>query len=1184
MNRLHLFFLILCCGICTTSATFKTLDDFTSYADKTPEDPDIDNADWQQPDFSTFYSSHYITEQSSFWDIFNRKKNRFDLKQFKDTLVKITADRKKKHLEGEFVQKIKTDDRTHILIFGDLQAAFHSLTRDLNESVKKDFITNELTLKKDTYIVFNGNLLDRAAYNLETFMLVLLLMKKNPDNVIYIRGKNELFEDKNTSGLYNQLKIIAGNNANHLFELTEQFLSTLPCVLYALGDKEGALEITGSVCDFDEKKLKDFLSPDNKIDIAHLKELSEPKTLESPLVKIGAIIAPYDNLRTSGLRRYAGSPVTWRVFSSPTSAHRRLYGFTFDAFVLVETAVHFHDWLITLYARDIQAGSDFILAGTYNLSTGIFISGTQINFFDNEEIKAFGKKIEEKKKILAKLKETCKKESKEKIAQPVAEAHQTLVLGTSFDLSRASKKITLEAKNVISAVFEEENKKDTNITYRNIFADDQYKPEEARKNYSNMINNLKVDMIFAPRGTATTSEILDYIRQGRIALFFPFKTETSIFRTSELKNSISLTTSYYEQSKALIDLLLKEYQPKKIALFYQNDGFGKDGLHGAKDELEKHHFTQIIELPYERNQVDFSSQARIINKEDPDAIGFFGLTVSATTLIKNLGPQNWDKKILFGISDLSDEDFLNFVTDKGIKFLYTSTLPDWKNTDIPIVKDFHTFARSHGIKPDPFSFEAYVIAHVFLYLVKHAKTPITKESLLHAAEQIENVDFEGLKLNFNPETRVLLNTIWLAKNDNSPWIQIDLYKGEKKTKEEKPTTKEEPKKKEEEEKAKEEKKESEKEKEEPENQVKALQNKMLVLGHTSDSSKGLKLMTDSLKGGMDLAIKEINAQGGVNDIQLKIIYLDDEYTPDIARKNMQTFMQDYHTDLFIASVGTPTLEAYIDLVQSDKIALFFPFTGSSVYRKPEFKNLLHYAPSYETSTGVATMYILKHFISKRWALLYQNDLFGIPVMNAMKKIFEKQNIKDVLEIPFERNNVNFVQQVKDIVSYNPDVIGFYGPAISAQGFIRVTETNLIANKILYGLSWLAGDKIQNLLKEKGLKMIIPCVLPDPKTSEIPLAQKFRKGATPAGVPLDVIAFEGYLDIYLFVHLLKQVKGTITIEKLMKAGESIKNYDFEGLNLNYNPSERILGHDVWLDLGTGKEWIHVDLEKTLEDKT
>lgn len=1563
MNRQRILLFILLCVSLRLHTSFNSLSQLASYAEHALEYPEIDNIDWERPDFTSFYMSRKPTSWSRFKNFFGVQKTIFDLTEFGRILQDVTNDRMARGFHGKFAQKLVFKNQGSLIVFGDLQGAYHSLVRSLKYLVTLDILSQELMLNEASYVVFNGNLIDSSAYNLEALMAVLVLMQKNPEHVIYIRGQNESDIKKEESTLYSQLKIIAPEKADVLFDQIKAFFDTLPLALYAKRDENEVLKIFSQTADqFDDKQLGNFLSLDNKSDLLHAGDVKS--TLSG--ISVGAIIQAYDYSRTLGLKRYVGPPITWQVFSSPTGAHRRLYGFFSDAFAIVDSSTHFNDWMITLYANDLQAPNGFDMMGTYNLSTGIFISGKQIDFFDGAEIKKFKGVIEAKEKLLADLKEKCKKDngatssqSKKILAEDVGQ--QTLRLGVSGDLSKAAKNIGKKIKETLTKAFEEKNNQGgvRGVSFQGIFLDDAYTPEIARQNFLKFVDELNVDILLASFGTATTQESLDLVNADKMILLFPAATESRPFRDAKLKNAVSLTVSYYEQGKALIDYIFQKSPPKKIAFIYQNDDFGKDGLSGAKAALKKYNFTQIVELPYERNQVDFLSQIKVLKQENPDAIGFFGLPLAAMEFMKNIGALFLSTKVMFGISDLRDNDLMKFMDEKGISFVYANSLPDWQTSSMELAKDYKRFAASNRIVPDPFSFETYVIAQVLFYLIEHIDGPVTKEKLIQAAEKVKNIDFKGLNLNFDPESRVLLDAVWIAQNNNEPWtkvivkepsveevvlenpsvateavpivpeatkaaeavvpqksgekmmltlgtsldlsktlkkahevvkdtltrifeiknksggingllirdvflddaytpsiarknylnllndMQVDLIFGSRGT----PTTKEvldlvkdgrmallfligtessifrtadlknvinltasyyeqgkaliedlfqghHPDKiaffyqdddfgkdvldgaKEALEKRnftnvveipylrgqvafasqadiiKKEKpdaigffstpfpameliksvgagklsgkflfgssvlreqdflqfmqdkglsfvyanslpdwqaddvqiaqeyrkfvsqnslqpdpfgfeayivahllfylieqvdglvtkekliqaaekihnynfkglaldfnpldrillsevwiaknnrepwikikldapkaveqivKEAQQVVVMPENltevkkddekPVMALHGDLFILGNTADVSKGLKSMSSALRQGLETGVNEINRQGGIKGMQLKIVYLDDEYEPAIAKENVEKFLSEYNTNVFISSVGTPTLEGYIDLVINGKVALFFPFTGSSTFRKMELKNLLNFSPSYDATAGAATNYILKTFSPRRWVLLYQNDSFGTVPKNAIKGLLEKHNIKDILEIPFERNDVNFTQQAKDILAFKPEVIGFFGPAVSAQGFIRVAGVKEFSDKILYGLPWLAGEKMQNFLKEKGLKMIIPSVVPNPKMSDLPIVKDFRQAAESKGISLDVNALEGYIHIRLFSHLLKQVEGTITIEKIMHVAEKMKDVDFGGLKLNFDPNLRQLSHHTWLDLGTDNEWVEIDL--------
>ncbi len=1210
MKKIYVLFLISFYAY----AQFDSLSDVVSYANNKPEYPSIDNDDWKKPDFISFYEAEKTSIFSRLLGYIGLGSKTWSPQEFEHLLREATHVREGWGMQGHFVQKIMPESEGKLIILGDVQGAFHSFVRDLQELVRMRLLSDELKISNGNYLILNGNTIDSSAYNAETLLLVLLLVQKNPKQFIYVRGKNETLKEGQDLELFKQLRNRLGTRHHALFKLIPDFFDTLPSALYVMRSSGQGLKISATEDGIDDALVASFLSSDVEMPIMHLSQAQKG----DKRVFIDANIKASNLSRTFGLSRYAGPPLTWTVLSSPTGINRRLYAFFNDAFAIVQTASRFNNWTITLYHQDVRKKDGFDASGTYNLSTGSLVSGAPLNFFDDEVLKKLEQEIAQKKETLQELSNICKEkgESGDKVSIAKKDGQQKkLVLGTSLDLSKSMKEWGKKVKETLSTVFELQNKKGeaNGNLFQLIFLDDGYTPDKARENYKKFIDEFDVKIILVALGTPTTQTSLEFVKAGKLILLFP-ATESSVFRKPDLKNVVNLSRSYFDQGKALIDYIFKSHENLNVvALFYQDDAFGKDGLNGAKEALKKYNVKKVVELPYARNQKGYAEQRSIIEKEKPDVIGMFAVPTAVKELMRGLPTKFLSERILFGISDLGAAEVQAYFKDKGLKVIHSSAFPDVNRSDLALVEEFREFARQHNLTIGPFAFEAYADAQLFLYILDQIEGDVTTEKIIEVAQNIKELDFKGLRLDFDPETRTLLDALWISKGDDSEWTKIVLEQP-KEVEVRQKAIEEIPKKE-----LANEIKESEKmlQRDEkpsiiiqedkiilgneqgqvskknipmPDEEIEvkdaerkpallssdlAVHGDTIVIGNTSDFNKGLKAMSDALKLGIDLKLQEINRKGGVKGKKIQISYLDDGYIPKKARENVGTFLNNVKTDILMASVGTPTLESYIDLVKNGQVTALFPFSGSSTFRAPEFKHMIHYRPSYDQNIAEITEYIIKAFSSKRFALFYQNDTFGIIPKDAALKVLKKHGITDIVEVPFERNDLNFKEQAKIIEEFNPGVIGFFGPSIAAQGLIRQMSARKLADKRMYGLSWLTGEVLQNFLKGKGLKMIIPNLVPDPKTSEIPIAKEFRQAAKKAGVPLYANAFEGYVNGALLVYLLEQIEGEVTADKLIKAAENIKNVDFNGIKLNFDPKSRVLSHQSWIDFGTGEDWKHVE---------
>jgi hypothetical protein len=172
---------------------FQTIDSTKKYADTTEEFPAIDNNDWLKPDFSSFYNktipgSYSKILRKAFPFFFNSK---FDANEFKSLLFAVTKQHENFGYNDNFILKIPAPANSNFIIFGSLQGAFHSLIRDLEKLKEMGIINNNFEITQPNhFVIFDGDVINRSAYSLETLSIILQLMQKNPNRAFYIRGNH----------------------------------------------------------------------------------------------------------------------------------------------------------------------------------------------------------------------------------------------------------------------------------------------------------------------------------------------------------------------------------------------------------------------------------------------------------------------------------------------------------------------------------------------------------------------------------------------------------------------------------------------------------------------------------------------------------------------------------------------------------------------------------------------------------------------------------------------------------------------------------------------------------------------------------------------------------------------------------------------------------------------------------
>jgi ABC-type branched-subunit amino acid transport system substrate-binding protein len=796
----------------TISLTFfSNLPEISQYAASIDEYPPIQGTTWANPDFSAYSRTLVQGWFNRFLYNMNLKTPpSWNIRGFAHLLSEVTNDRENSGYIGRYVIKMKPQEGSTFIIWGDVQGAFHSLVRALEELFKRGIIDENLQIiKPDYYFIFNGDFINRSAYSLEALGLVLKLMNTNPDKIFYIRGNHEDVDHWKNFNLKNDLIIRAASISNEdppLGKEISSFFNTLPLALYLIGNEDNesinVIRISHygrDKTELDEETFTGFFEGTNKT--IQLFQLNNKIKDSEKKINIRAIVKSESRSTiyrpTPGLAQLESDKgsTAWTLLSAPTESYRHLQDFYFDAFAFLNVGKTLNEWTITLYNQDVRELLGFKKNNTYNLITGLqelrpneeSTSNDQLftNLLRNKiEIEEKIKNLSQSCNLTQKNKETIEvNEKKETLtSEPKAETttveaepptemvvqDNVIVIGTSIPLERFAKMYGTNIQNGLMMPITNVNNRGGvhNKSIKLITLDDEYTPDNTRKNILTLLNEYKTNILLSPFGDPTLEAYQDLIKEEKVLVLFP---NSGVGRG--LKYVVHLRSSYAQQGKILVDYAIKNKEAKRIAILYQNDIWAKNAIEGAKEAFKKHNITDYLFVSSERYVLDLSEQAKKIKEFNPDAIGFYVLSIPTKELLNKVGMDFLTKKMLFGLDTLSEPRLGDFLKQKGLDMIISNIVPNPNASNIDIVKEYRKDAAEKGLEFNTISLEAYINSSVFIDCLKRLEKPINKDNLLEFIENIKNYEFNGLKLNFYD--RGLLNTLWL--NTGKPeWEEIDL--------------------------------------------------------------------------------------------------------------------------------------------------------------------------------------------------------------------------------------------------------------------------------------------------------------------------------------------------------------------------------------------------------------------------
>ena len=100
-------------------------------------------------------------------------------------------------------------------------------------------------------------------------------------------------------------------------------------------------------------------------------------------------------------------------------------------------------------------------------------------------------------------------------------------------------------------------------------------------------------------------------------------TGAQLLRGPELTSVLNVRASYHDETEEMVRYL-QSMGKTKVAVLYQNDSYGQDGLAGVKQALAKRDMEPVESWYYPRNTTAVKAAAFRIAKAEPDAVIIIG--------------------------------------------------------------------------------------------------------------------------------------------------------------------------------------------------------------------------------------------------------------------------------------------------------------------------------------------------------------------------------------------------------------------------------------------------------------------------------------------------------------------------------------------------------------------------------
>ena len=170
--------------------------------------------------------------------------------------------------------------------------------------------------------------------------------------------------------------------------------------------------------------------------------------------------------------------------------------------------------------------------------------------------------------------------------------------------------------------------------------DDAYNPTKTMEATRKLVEEDNVLFILASLGTNTSQAVHPYLNAKKIPQLFVASGATMWDQPREFPWTMGFLPSYQTEAHIYSQYLLENHPRSKIAVLYQDDGFGKDYLKGLKDGLGGK-IPIVAEAPYKVTDTSIDAQIAKLKASGADIFMQFTTPKFAAMAIKRNAELGW---------------------------------------------------------------------------------------------------------------------------------------------------------------------------------------------------------------------------------------------------------------------------------------------------------------------------------------------------------------------------------------------------------------------------------------------------------------------------------------------------------------------------------------------------------------
>jgi ABC-type branched-subunit amino acid transport system substrate-binding protein len=347
-------------------------------------------------------------------------------------------------------------------------------------------------------------------------------------------------------------------------------------------------------------------------------------------------------------------------------------------------------------------------------------------------------------------------------APAVRAQNDRIILGQSAPFTGPAAQLGIQFNLGAKLYFEQVNAQGgvARRTISLVHLDDGYEPDRCAENTRKLLAD-DAFALFGYIGTPTSVAALPLATAAKTPFFGPF-TGAMALRQPGNRYAFHVRASYNDET-ALIVKQLTGVGLKKIAVFYQNDTYGKAGLDGVTLALGKLDLKPTALATVERNSVEVANAVKTLVAAQPDAIIQIGAYKACAAFIRTARKAGYGGTF-YNVSFVGTQALADELGKEGAGVVVSQVVPSPYNAARPIAREFADAVKRAGAdyQANFSSMEGYLAAKVMVEGLRRAGGKPGRESLIAGLESLGNQSYGGFAVSLSPADHVASSFVELS--------------------------------------------------------------------------------------------------------------------------------------------------------------------------------------------------------------------------------------------------------------------------------------------------------------------------------------------------------------------------------------------------------------------------------------